>query len=224
MRRARRANVTRGGRGRGARRGRRGMTLLETVLAVAMMAMVSAAMFQIFDTVTRASIRQERRLAASELANRLILIYLDDPDAMPPKAQPLAYGDDLRGDTYRWEVEEQDATLELSPGIREMEEDIPALEGLVDRGFKQLKVRVWLSEESGGGYTAAESPIVVELTRALDPVAMRNPDTLQSLISGPGGMQRFIERFGGLGGAPPPPPPEEDASAPGSGGGRGGGR
>jgi len=205
-------------------RGSEGLTLIETVLAVTMLALLTAAMFRVFDTVGRASIRQERQLACAELCNRLVLQYLDDPEAMPSSRLPIPYGDDPRGDLYRWEMELEPAAIELASGLRDLREDSPALESLVNRGFQQLTVRVWLSEESGGGYRSFETRVKHEVTRPMDPLAMRNPDTLQSILNSPNGIERFIQMFSGL--APPPPPGgEEEGGAAGAGGaaGRGGG-
>src|SRR5690349_3114057 len=62
---------------------RRGSTFIETTCAVAMLAMVAAAVLGAFTTMYGAQTRMRNRLGAMELANRLVLQYLDDKDTMP---------------------------------------------------------------------------------------------------------------------------------------------
>jgi type II secretory pathway pseudopilin PulG len=67
------------------------MTFLEVVLAIALMGLIFAAVYSAFGFVGAMSRREQQKLAAAELANALIVQYLDDPNSLPT-TQPIDYG------------------------------------------------------------------------------------------------------------------------------------
>jgi hypothetical protein len=191
------------------------MTFLEAAAATALLGMVAAALVGVMSFLSASQARQALVLAASELANRLVLMYLDDPTAMPEGTRPIAYGPH----EYRWEYAEEPLTLiEAVPGGR----DPGRPQTLDPNRFVQVTVRVWLSERSGGAARPVPGVPSATLTRMMDPVALRNPDSGDNLLNNPTRMQEFMRRMmgfrdgtgGGTGGRGRERP----------GGGRGGGR
>ncbi|MBL0921315.1 MAG: type II secretion system protein [Phycisphaerales bacterium] len=67
----------------------RGITFLEVVFASAMLAVVAATVASGFSMIDRLSRIGERKLAAYEVAHRLILQFLDSPTEMPDDTLPL---------------------------------------------------------------------------------------------------------------------------------------
>src|SRR3954449_2886793 len=99
---------------------RRGMTFLEIVVATAMMGVVSAAIFGVFGFITGEQWREQRRLDATEVANRLILQYLDNPTGLPDPHKTLDYGGSADApNKYRWQYsEDQIQLVEVAPDQR----------------------------------------------------------------------------------------------------------
>src|SRR5215831_14815037 len=97
----------------------RGMTFLEVVVATALLAVVSAAMFGMFGFATGMQLRGQRMLACAEVANRLMLQYLDEPTKMPLTPKTVVYGPPEAPATFRWEYREEPIQLiEANPDGR----------------------------------------------------------------------------------------------------------
>ena len=171
--------------------GDRGMTLLEVLLAVLMLCLASAVVMGAISSLTSIEARGRRRLAAYEVANRLMLQRLDDEKAMPPQSVPIAYGN------YRffWDLEEVPATMVIN---RRQESSGPNLQAL-DR-FKLVGVTVFDSDHNGDFETRGE-PIAF-ISRIIDPFAPRNPDSLENFSSPDRIMDWLRPLLGGGGGGP----------------------
>src|SRR5262245_11648844 len=166
---------------------------METVCAVAMLALIAAAVLGAFNSIFAQQKRQSYRLGAMELCNRLILQYLDDADTMPAKNLPIAYGNER----YRWELAE--IPVRLVPARPDVAEDRANSSVLsVDR-MQAISVRVWLSEESGGSDAYDPRVPSASLTRLMDPIALRNPDTTKVLAHSSTKQRELLERFRTIG-------------------------
>jgi type II secretory pathway pseudopilin PulG len=80
-----------------------GLTLLEIVLASALLGMVAAGILGTLSAIWGWQGRQQEVLGAAEVANRLILTYLDDETVMPSQALPVAYGPYR----YHWKMDKE---------------------------------------------------------------------------------------------------------------------
>jgi type II secretory pathway pseudopilin PulG len=171
------------------------MTFLEVVAAVAMLGIVSAAMFGVFGFVTGTSLRQQRLLGCAEVANRLMLTYLDDPTKMPDSAKPVDYGPETAPSRFRWEYKEEPINIiEAIPEAMDLSRASPFPK---DR-FRQVTVRVWLSEESGGSRFADDSTPTATLTRLVDPLYPRNPDSFMNMLQDPQAFKDFMGTMMGI--------------------------
>lgn len=172
---------------------RRGLTFMETVCAVAMLAMVAAAVMGAFNSIFAQQSRQAHRLGAMELCNRLILQYLDDTDTMPAKGLPIVYANDR----YHWDL--QEVPVHLVPARPDIAEDRASASVLsVDR-MQAISVRVWLSEESGGSEAYDPRVPSAALTRLMDPIALRNPDTTKYLGKSAAKQRELLEKYRTIG-------------------------
>lgn len=179
-----------------ARRGsRRGMTFLEVVIATAMLGLVASAAFGVFNFITSAQWREQRRLGATEVANRLIMQYLDNPTGMPDPSRTVDYGPEEAMSKYRWEYSEDPVVLvEAAPENRDQTRSSP----LPPDRFKQVSVRVWLSEYSGGTRFPEPSTPSAILTRMVDPVMPRNPDSYMRMLNDPRGFEEIMRQLMGI--------------------------
>ncbi|MEO1007292.1 MAG: type II secretion system protein [Planctomycetota bacterium] len=149
------------------RTSRRGITFLEVVLASALLGIVSMGIFSAMNYVVLQQRRAEQALGAAEVANRVVVMFLDNPDDMPSNGQPIAYGRHL----YHWDYAAAPITL-YDP---QATDDIAPLR--LDR-LRELTVTVWLHEDTGGARRPGPDAPTITVRRMLDPAPTRNPDTL----------------------------------------------
>jgi len=181
---------------------RRGATLIEAVLATVLLGMVAATLASAVSYMTASQRRMQQRLGAAELANRLMLMYMDDQDAMPSKSLPIEYDMDM----FRWTMQVDPVKFTMAQLPPEAEDN--AIGSGVNFGrIRLVSIKVWLSEDQGGARGFSTEFPNAQLTRLIDPLALSNPDSLQTMIDSPGGMERLFERLmeldaAGGGGAP----------------------
>ena len=188
----------------------RGVTLLESVCGVVLVGMIAATVAAVSSSVTRSVARQQDMLAAAELANRLMIIYVDDSDDMPSETAPVAYGERR----FRWSLEKRSIKIEPGEKLREFESSRTRQPITLDRQIHAATIKVWLSEESGGAFEPQPGVPAVTVARLVNPLSLTNPDATERQFSEPGAVERImnelINQMGNQGGD-------------GSGGGAGGG-
>lgn len=183
---------------------RRGLTFVEVVCAVAIVGVIAAAAMAAVGSIVSAQERQLRRLGAAELANRLILQYMDDQDALPPRGMPLSYA----GASFRWELKETKVRIE--PARPEVAAERARFTPLTLDRLTNVAVTVWLAEDSGGSAAPVAGVPAFQITRIFDPIPLihRNPDSLRHRLEDPIAYQRMLQQFiggGGGGGGPATP-------------------
>lgn len=189
-------------RQRAINRSRRGITILEVVFAVVLLGMTSATLVSTNAYIYRAQGREAQRLGAAELANRLLLQYVDDKNALPSDALPIEYS----RWRYRWKLDERRVSVVYDPAS-ELEES--ASSGIGPERVRLLVVRVWLSEESGGSALYNQGVPSVVVSRMYDPLGFEyhSPDSNENQLSTDEGlrdiMDTIIELQGGTSGGAP---------------------
>jgi type II secretory pathway pseudopilin PulG len=187
---------------------RRGMTFLEIVAAAALLAVVATTIFSTFGFVTGSAGRDTQRLAAAEVANRLMLAYLDDSTHMPDSHKTVQYGPSEAPMLFRWEYREEPLSLiEIAEDQRDQTRSSP----LPKDRFLYVTVHAWLSEQSGGSRSPDANTPQATLARMVDPVMPRNADSYMNMLQNPEGFDNLIKtmmgiRGGGGGGGGPARP------------------
>ena len=167
---------------------RRGLTFLEAILAVVLLSMVAVSLSSAVSFMSQAQHRMDQKLGAAELANRLILQYIDERDSLPDRALPIEYDIDL----YRWTLEEQPVKFEFDDhGVEEAGNNVGGGVSL-DR-IKLITIKVWLAADSGGSRSYTSNVPNAVITRLIDPLAFNNPDSLNTLLQKPGGIEKLFE-------------------------------
>ena len=163
------------------------MSFLEAVLASALLGIVSMGVLSSLNYLVLQQKRAEQIAGAAEVANRVVVMYLDAPTNMPPGGEPIAYGRHL----YRWAYAAQPIDV-FDPNAT----DQPTPLSLTR--LQELTVSVWLHEDSGGDFSPDAGTPGIVVRRMLDPLATRNPDSFErALDSG-----EFLEGItGGASGA-----------------------
>ena len=170
-------------------RARRAMTFLEVMLATAMLAIVTASVFSAINFAIGSQSRQEQLLGAAEVASRVVVMYLDDPDAaLAEQGKPMDYGPYR----YRWRADAE--PIELQADADAEAQGGPTSGGGVSlSNLQELSVQVWLSEESGGAYDPTPGVPQFALRRMLDMnPTFRNPDSLQGAMEGGTLLERIL--------------------------------
>lgn len=191
---ARRATTPRSASATNRRSPRRapGLSLLEVTLAVVMLTGVATSIMSAIAYVERADARDRKRLAAHEIANRLVLQWLDDNKQMPEPWLPIAYGD-----RYQFFFE-----LSVTPAIMELNETQghgeTTLQGL-DR-YRIVAVRVFDADETDPR-RPVRGPELALMWRIYDPSAARNPDAIKRFGENPENVLELINLILGGGGS-----------------------
>jgi type II secretory pathway pseudopilin PulG len=173
------------------KRSGRGMTILEVTLAIALLGIVMIAVYSAFGFAGNMAKREQQRLGAAELANALIVQYLDEKESLP-KQQPVDYGPWK----FRFHLrEDRIGFVEARPPAGTTTRTVS-----MDR-LKQVTITVWLSDETEGGSFDPDSGVPqVALTRVVDPLALRNPDSFANMMATDAGRRSMGEQLSGPGG------------------------
>ncbi|HZW07007.1 MAG TPA: hypothetical protein VFF65_07775 [Phycisphaerales bacterium] len=159
----------------------RGVALVEVVAASALLAITASAVVGGLATVAGADARNHQRLESLELANRLLLQYIDDSRAMPDQALHVQQGRGL----YRWRLGVAPAGLSTPGGsLIDLPASGPGAQAL-DK-LNLLTVAVYTAVPDGaGGYTDGER--LCSLARVHHPLSLvyRNPDALSRGLADP---------------------------------------
>jgi type II secretory pathway pseudopilin PulG len=174
--------------------------MLEVVLSMVLLALVTSMIMTAIASMMAAQTTHRQRLAAAEVANRLTLQYLDDKKTLPASGSTILYG----RDKYRWDLAERPVTI--TPARPESVQN-RGNSGLSLNRLKSVSFRVWLGEESGGSHGFDTTYPSFVISRLVDPIALRNPDSIDYMLKNPEAYQEFLKNFtGGAGssGANPP--------------------
>ncbi len=175
---------------RTATRGSRpGMTMLEVVLAVVLLALLAATFLTSHSYMHAAASRESQRLGAAEVANRIVLQYIDDKKLLPSDSLPVDYSR-MR---FRWSLDEVPVELKLNPAAEENEADRGG--GLGLERIRMIIVRAWLSEESGGSYLYTTSVPSITVTRLYDPLGFEHhsPDSAARQLGSEEGIREVLD-------------------------------
>jgi hypothetical protein len=154
---------------------RRGVTLIETVLGAMLLGMVAATLAGTVGAIQRQAARDKQRLAAIEIANRLVLQQVDDDENLPSQSLPIAYD----GMMFRWNLSVRSAGMTLSDSGRNFESQQTGGGFDIRRRLRVATVNVWLAEESGGSATDTSAVPRASVSRLFDPIAFRNADSTE---------------------------------------------
>jgi hypothetical protein len=169
------------------------MTLLEVVLATALLVLLASAMISTVVFANRSEIRRVRRLAAYEVASRLLLQYVDqknNPD-FPKASAPVEY----EGMRFTFELFEEPAEVVAIRG------EVPRLA----QNTRLLRVRVYEAVEGVAG-GALRGVLLAELVRPNHPLVLlvRNEDSKGRQLMDPevlAGLSQLQPGSGGGGGS-----------------------
>jgi hypothetical protein len=168
------------------------VTFVEVVLGVTLMGLVAATLAAAVGGIGKSFQRQRDRLAAAELASRLLLIRVDDEEGMPEQSKPVAYGER----EFRWTIEEGPTLVTLSAPAQQSR-DSSSVAGGVDLSRRIISVTVttWLAETSGGSSLFDPEVPHARMTRLVDPIAFSTQDSAERRLDTQQDIERFLQDF-----------------------------
>lgn len=178
---------------------RPGLSLLEVVFAMALLGVVAMAVMSAISYVQNSQVREQRTLAANELANRLLLMYIDDPNSPWNEGETITW---TTGEKYRWEMIRSSITLQaaVEPATDSQASASRSPINVNDR-VHLVRARVWLDADSGGTPDFSLSTPHAELSRLMDPMAnMTRPDTTKRMFENYRGEMTNIMQSGRVNG------------------------
>lgn len=159
----------------------RGVSFLEIVFATIVLALTVATLATGVNAIANQQDRSRQLLNCAEIANRLIIQYLDDRKALPSEDLTIPYGDEFY--RYRKSITKVTATLDET-----VERNLEAYQnrqpGADPDRLKKVVITVWLSERSGGSRLRDMGAPQQTTVRLVDPYAFsrRSPDSLRNLL------------------------------------------
>lgn len=129
------------------------MSLLEVVLATFLLALLASALASTVAFANRSEVNRYKRLAAFEVANRIMLQYVDqefNQDLKPDR--PVEY----EGMRFAYEIFKEQATVDSL-------DEAKSPPGQFNNGMRMLRVRVY--ELIGAGAAERRGPKLAELIR-----------------------------------------------------------
>ncbi|HHN78725.1 MAG TPA: hypothetical protein ENK11_08665 [Phycisphaerales bacterium] len=187
---------------------RTGVSFIEVILGVVLLGLVAATLATTVSAIGKSFRRERDRLAAAEIASRVLLQRVDDEETMPDPNMPIGYGER----EFRFSIEEHHAIIALSAPAREAIES-NSRSGGVDLGRRivNVTVTVWLAEDSGGSALYDPALPHAVLSRLVDPLAFSTHDSAERRLDTQEDIERFLGDFvnstTGAANRPAPPPP-----------------
>lgn len=180
--------------------GARAFSFLEAVLAAALLGILAAAIFSVLGYVWASDREDTLRLGAAEVANRIIISYLDDETSPKKLPEVISYG----REQFRWELDDETVRIE-EPNRRARVTAGQA--GAVPNALvklKEIRVTVWHDDGTDASRAPGATP-GVRLNRLVSPIAFRGSDTIDRLLNDPARMALLMQNLTGF----EAPPPEE---------------
>lgn len=168
------------------------MTFVEVVLAAALLAVLAGGISAVFSFVVGVQTRERQRVMAMEVANRLIINFMDDSAKMPDQNKLLEYGPPDAPTKFRWRLRDDPVQVFEPQGDTRSTQS-----GLSLDRFRIVTVQVWLSEQSGGAERPDGTTPEATLQRMFDPIGMRNPDAISRMMTSDSGLRNLTSAISG---------------------------
>ena len=162
-------------------RAARGFTFLEAVLAAALLGIIAAGVLGSIGFIWNLELRNRRELAAAEVANRVLVAYLDDATSLRDLPEVIYY----ENEPYRWNADEKRVTLtDAQPEARVGQDGRSRSPEVFDQ-IVAIRVTAWHSEGDGPVTFAPTGAPSATLDRVVNPFGFVSYDSLDRLLVDP---------------------------------------
>lgn len=177
----------------GARWTRRGFSFLEAVLAAALLGIIASAIFSVLGYVYASDREDAARLGAAEVANRIIITYLDDETSIRKLPDVIVYGNE----EFRWDLEEDGVRIEEPNRYARVTAGRQGATPNALVRLKEVRVTVWQVDGTDASLQPGSTP-GVRLNRLVNPIAYRGSDGVERTLSNPERVTRMMQNLTGF--------------------------
>ncbi|MEO1717079.1 MAG: hypothetical protein AAFR76_08195 [Planctomycetota bacterium] len=172
---------------------RRGFTFLEAILGLALLGILGGAIFAVLGYAWRIEIEARQTLAAAEIANRVLISYIDDPTSPEKLPETIAY----EQVDYRWSIDVAPTIIrDAFPGARTSRDGLPATQEALE-SMELVTVTAWLDDGTSLSAAPGRTP-TVRLERVINPFQYRGNDTLERLLQSPERQRQLLMQMSGI--------------------------
>jgi type II secretory pathway pseudopilin PulG len=165
----------------------RGFTFLEAILGLALVGILGGAIFGVLGYAWRIEIEARQTLAAAEIANRVLISYIDDPTSTAKLPELIDY-EQVR---YRWSLNVTPTIIrDAFPEARTSRSGAPANTEALE-SMELVTVTAWLDDGSSASIAPGRTP-TFQLERVINPFQYRGNDTLERLLESPERQNRLL--------------------------------
>lgn len=173
----------------------RGFTFLEAVLAAALLGIVAGGVLGAIGWVWNMELRNRRELAAAEIANRVVIAYLDDATSLRDLPRVIYY----ENEPYRWKADRQRVSLQdANPNARVGPDGRRQDAGTIFQELVSLRVTAWHDDGSAGAFVPGSAPSA-SIDRIVNPLDFASYDSLERLLEDPDRINLVTRGLLGIG-------------------------
>jgi type II secretory pathway pseudopilin PulG len=172
---------------------RRGFSFLEAVLAATLLAIVASSIFSVLGYAMASDRTDTVRLGAAEVANRLLITYLDDSTSIRKLPDTIDYG----SDTFRWELDEDTVRIEEPNRHRRVTSGRSGAVPTALVRLKEIRVTVWHDDGTTASRLPGSTP-GVRLNRLVNPFGYRGADSTERLLESPDRITELLKNISGF--------------------------
>ncbi|MEO1583221.1 MAG: type II secretion system protein [Planctomycetota bacterium] len=176
-----------------ARHASRGFTFLEAVLGLALLGIIGGAIFGVLGYAWRVEINARQTLGAAEVANRVLISYLDDSTSPRKLPDTIAYQEM----TFRWSLDTTRVSIkDTVPSARTDRDGSATIQEALDK-MESVVVIAWIDDGTPASLVPGSTP-GYRLDRVIDPFTFRSADSIDRLINDPERRDELFQRIIGL--------------------------
>ena len=174
---------------------RRGFTFLEAVLAAALLGIISAGVLGSISFIWNLELQNRRELAAAEVANRIMVAYMDDATSLR-SLPPVIY---YENEGYRWSADEDRVSLrDTNPQARVGTDGRQQDAAVIFGELVSLRVTAWHDDGTEAAFSPGAGPSA-SIDRVINPLDFPSFDSLERLLENPERIELITRGLMGLG-------------------------
>lgn len=172
---------------------RRGFSFLEAVLAATLLALIASSIFSVVGYALASDRTDAARLGAAEVANRVLITYLDDSTSIRRLPETIDYG----SYSFRWELDEDTVRIEEPNRHRRVTSGVTGRVPSALVRLKEIRVSVWQDDGSIESRLPGATP-GVRLNRLVNPFGYRGADSTERLLESPDRITELLKNISGF--------------------------
>lgn len=169
---------------------RRGFSFLEAVLAAALLAIIASSIFTVLGYAMASDRTDTARLGAAEVANRVLISYIDDSTSIRKLPDTIDYG----GNTFRWDLDDDYVRIEEPNRQNRVTSGKSGAVPTALVRLKEVRVTVWQDDGTIESRQPGATP-GVRLNRLINPFGYRGADSTERILESPERITELLKHI-----------------------------